>query len=582
MPPKPATKGSTRASSTPPEAAIGPKTYKARGHGKPTTASQRATRSHTLKEQGPSDLQPVVEPIIEEEEDPQPASQNAVVTTPVEYRDDEPTTNEEKADSMGNGPCALGANANEEDPNEDSDDPYKEDNTIGITPITATKRSGNHGSNSDDSFYVIEDVQTNTLKRLAVQSKKPAGTVATQAKGKGKATGQGRGRPPAMLPPPQVFEIVFKIKINSVNKYIRLHSDANLIDLHDQASNLLKKRNHEINLRYMTCWTPKGEKWDLDSAPDWMEMVNMVRKNLHRKTTTDFHIELLDASSGQAIASVGSTSSGSGGPSGSIAGSTIANSAATSNANGADEQTATSFLGRIQARHNCESHGYECYVIKNRLYEPKFKLRTHKRILLDVLLQWAEDCVAGEASVGTVPKAYIPRILGLENEDDSDGPLTLPEVKPRGRSGPNPAPSGPSNDAAAPPTGTMIPTSSGWPPFAYPPYPYPAYPPYAGPNAGPSTSPVRTQGGLNAGPSTSPVRTSTRGPRLRDFLQMLDDDAESDEESYNDLLGALKGLGIHRVKDFNLWNAPDLRDELPCPLGTAKRLLNEAKIALRG
>jgi hypothetical protein len=77
----------------------------------------------------------------------------------------------------------------------------------------------------------------------------------------------------------------------------------------------------------------------------------------------------------------------------------------------------------------------------------------------------------------------------------------------------------------------------------------------------------------------SPVCTSAKGPHLIEWLHELEDELESDEESYMDLLPALKCEGVHRVKDFALWNAADLRDSVGCLLGVAKRLLNKVRIA---
>jgi len=258
--------------------------------------------------------------------------------------------------------------------------------------------------------------------------------------------------------------------------------------------------------------------------------------------------------------------------------------------------SATSALTQIQAAHLCKKHGYECYAVRNNLYEPKFKKNDHIRLPFSVMLEWADECVRpnlqlyllgyatndllkvakpgspAKAVPTTVPEKYIPRILGVEvisNEEDEDGlgALRVPD-KPRGRTGPNPRAESPANPPV-PTTSYPAPSAPMWPPYPYPPYPMP--PGYGQPYPTLAYPP----------PSGSPVRTSAKGPRLIEWLRELEEELESDEESYVDLLPALKREGVHRVKDFALWNAADLRDSVGCSLGIAKRLLNEARIATR-
>jgi DNA-directed RNA polymerase specialized sigma24 family protein len=78
------------------------------------------------------------------------------------------------------------------------------------------------------------------------------------------------------------------------------------------------------------------------------------------------------------------------------------------------------------------------------------------------------------------------------------------------------------------------------------------------------------------------MTTTGSGPRLRDWLPTLDEGAESDEESFGDLLNALKSAGIHRLRDFQYWTPTELSENVKCSLGMAKRLISDAKHTLRG
>ncbi|KAG8829572.1 hypothetical protein FRC17_006374 [Serendipita sp. 399] len=405
----------------------------------------------------------------------------------------------------------------------------------------------------------------------------PPKSVASST-GNGMISSRGRGRPrKETTTVPSDLKIIFMITVNGVVETFGFQVYLSIYDLHDHVAELVKKRPNDLDLLWTSVWGKRSEAFRLSTAQHWNALIDHVQSNLHRKKTVPYHIILQDGINKPKAGAVNKST------------------ASASNGNEKDteliqaEEKATDALARLQEHWNCKTHGYECFIIKTRAYEPKVAYKSHQRIPPTVLLRWADDCVSGRAGLDTMPEKLLSELLGIEpTSDDESGVLKLPETKPRGRTGPNPSSSVAANIETQSLTSSSVslttnssvvqpPQSAAsamiWPPpppqsYTFPlppnyPYPTPGYPFYGFPPA-------------------SPTRLAGKGPRLVDWLADLDQDAESDEESYGDLLGSLKAAGIFRVKDILLWNAADLAGEINRPPGIAKRLISEAKAAVRG
>jgi hypothetical protein len=95
--------------------------------------------------------------------------------------------------------------------------------------------------------------------------------------------------------PPKAFELTFTINLGGKSELFKMDSLSTIFDLRDKVADLVKKRNHELELLYTTCWGKRSDRFQLNGVEDWKQLLTFVGANLAKwKAAQQYHVEIYD------------------------------------------------------------------------------------------------------------------------------------------------------------------------------------------------------------------------------------------------------------------------------------------------
>jgi hypothetical protein len=88
---------------------------------------------------------------------------------------------------------------------------------------------------------------------------------------------------------------MFTINLGGKSELFKMDSSSTIFDLRDKVADLVKKRNHELELLYTTCWGKRSDRFQLNGVEEWKQLLAFVGANLaKRKATQQYHVEIYD------------------------------------------------------------------------------------------------------------------------------------------------------------------------------------------------------------------------------------------------------------------------------------------------
>ncbi|KAG8820779.1 hypothetical protein FRB91_000798 [Serendipita sp. 411] len=439
--------------------------------------------------------------------------------------------------------------------------------TDNTSASTNTEEAPSVVSEDSDSSYEYEE--SNTHKDLLRLDNSDYGYDGLEDAEKYMAHGT---KPTRAKPGPtaKVHDLDIVIHLTGTDKKTRiliLKSPTPYTILLQRIQELLNLASEPQELCYRTSWANKTSQTLLEDASGWDHLVSIVKAKIQSgsRIQDGFHIEIFYMDGGNLAVAKGKA--GKGAP-------------PMENSKGVEEN----FFARILAKHQCDKHTHQCFVIPPWFRVPDSQIGTCRQITNKMMIQWAELCHQHHAGIDDLPQQLVIELMGFQKENkvesNSNQPFQSVAPIPQGKTGST------SVQASAPPSddgSTFLPQMPTFPPmiptlqpgFTGVPSPHGWYHPFAPPPfiIGSLPSPMkRALGAL-------PTATDYEGDSLKDWLPELDEKLGSGT-TYQALYPRFDQQGMVSVRDITRCSAEELQKNIGCVLGVAKHLLEKAHIHL--